>query len=84
MTAKALVRGVFDAPKPHPAPPPTGLVNPTVYQIRAAKQHIVEIGLYQAYLQTHRDALEAQLAALDPADVSAVHVPGYPVPQTYK
>jgi len=51
---------------------------PTPDQIRLLKQHVVAAALHVKAMKAQIIASEAAIAALDPADVNSVVVPGYP------
>lgn len=51
---------------------------PTPDQIKAFKEHVVAAALHVKAMRTQIIASQAALAALDPADVNSVVVPGYP------
>ena len=73
------VNKITDPPAPLPAQPFKDLVKPTYAQIATAKAHIVGLASHRDYVQSHIDALEADLKSLDPADVAKVVIEGYPL-----
>lgn len=54
----------------------------TPAQIAALKQHVVNASAHVASVKKGIVASQAALAALDPATVNAVAVPGYPPPSS--